>query len=152
MMLFHRSSRRYHRTWLLGATLLASVWLPISSLWQSSHAQNFTEQEISNYATAVLAIEEVRITAYEEIADLMTIANEDVTRHDLRCINVDGLKTLPRAVRSQVRRLLVDYCNDAKEIVEDTGLTPEMFNVITQNHRENEELAQQIQLELAKLR
>lgn len=145
-------SRRRQRIWLVGATLLASAWLPVSSFWQSSHAQNFTEQEISNYAAAVLAIEEIRIQAYAEISDLMTIANEDVTRHDLRCINADGLKQLPRTVRSQVRRFVINYCNDAKQIVEDTGLTTEMFNVITQNHREDEELANQIQSEIARQR
>ncbi|MBT9312190.1 DUF4168 domain-containing protein [Leptothoe kymatousa] len=154
MMLFRRSSYNWprQRRWLLGVTLLTSIWLPLSSLWQSGHAQNFTDEEIGSYAMAVLAIEEIRIQAYEDVSDLMTIAKEDVTRHDLRCFNADGLnlKTLPRTVRSQVRRLVINYCNDAKQIVENSGLTTEKFNVITKNHRDDQALAEQIQSEIAR--
>lgn len=154
MMCFRRFSHygRRQRPWLIGATLLAGVWLPLSSLWQSSPAQNFTEQEISNYAAAVIAIEKIRRTTKAEVSDLMTIAKEDVTRHDLRCINADGLNNLPRTVRSQVRREVINYCNNAKQIVEDNGLTTRLFNVITQNHRNDEELTKQIQSEIIKLR
>ncbi len=150
MMISRHSSKRNLYRWIIGATVLASALLP--SLWQRGYAQNFTEEEISTYAAAVVAIEEIRIQAYADISDLMTIANEDVTRHDLRCVNADGLRQLPRTVRSQVRRLVINYCNDAKQIVEDTGLTTELFNVITQNHREDEDLAKQIQSEIARLR
>ncbi|WP_215607239.1 DUF4168 domain-containing protein [Leptothoe spongobia] len=134
---------------LVGSTL---AWWSLSTLWHSGYAQTFTAQEISNYAAAIVAMEDIRRAAYGEISDLMTIANEDVTRYDLRCLSADALKTLPRTIRSQVRRELIDYCNDAQKIVQDAGLTVQLFNSITVNHRENAELVNQIQLEIARIR
>lgn len=159
-MISTRHSVNHHRPRPLGWATRTSVgylmsallWFSLSALWQRGYAQTFTEEEISNYATAVLAMEDIRRDAYGEIGDLMTIAKEDVTRHDLRCINADGLKQLPRTVRSQVRRFLVNYCNNAKKLVEDTGLTVELFNRITVTHQQDEELAKQIQSEIVRLR
>ncbi len=140
--------------WIAGISigLLASVWLPLSTFWQSGYAQSFTEEEISTYAAVVLAMEEIRRQAYADISDLLIIANEDVTRHDLRCVNANSLEQMPRTVRSQVRRLLINYCNDAKNLVEETGLTAQLFNAITAAHREDEALTEQIQLEIIRLR
>lgn len=154
MMLSHRSShdrppRPYGRVGIrIGLTI--ALWLPLSTLWQNGYAQNFTDEEIVNYATAVLAMESSRKQAYAEIADLMSSAGLDVLRYDLRCLSLDALE-LPRAVRRPVRYLLINYCNDAKEIVEETGLTVQTFNSITVNHQEDETLAEQIQSELSSL-
>lgn len=154
MMLPRRSSKDTPRPlrWVVGTSisLIAIASLPLSALWQRGYAQSFTEQEISNYAAAVLAIEEIRTNAYGEISDIITIANEDVTRQDLRCVSTNDLTKLPRTIRAQVRRLLVNYCNDAKQLVEDTGLTADLFNAITATHREDEALTEQIQLEIAR--
>lgn len=156
MMLLPRHPRNdspLYRRWIMGASVsLITGTLALSTLWQRGYAQSFTEQEISNYAAAVLAIEEVRPQVYGDISDLMTIAKEDVTRYDLRCLSANALTKLPRTVRSQVRRLLVNYCNDAQEIVEDSGLTVQLFNSITVTHRQDEALTEQIQLEIARLR
>ena len=156
MMLPRRSSNDSHPRlrWIVGTTvgLLASASLPLSTLWQSGYAQSFTEEEIGNYAAAILAMEEIRTDAYGDISDLLTIANEDATRHDLRCVSSGSLTQMPRTVRSQVRRLLVNYCNDAKDLVEESGLTVQLFNAITATHREDEALTEQIQLEIARQR
>ncbi|MGD1953339.1 MAG: DUF4168 domain-containing protein [Leptolyngbyaceae cyanobacterium] len=156
MMLTRHSSNDSPRQlrWMVGASisLIAIASVPLSTLWQRGYAQTFTDEAISNYAAAVLAIEEIRPKAYADISDLMTIANADVTQHDLRCVSTNDLAELPRTVRSQVRRLLINYCNAAKQLVEDAGLTDGQFNAITGEHRENEELGEQIQLEIARLR
>lgn len=156
MMLPRRSSNasrpRLHWMAATSVGLLVSVWLPLSTFWQRGYAQSFTEEEISTYAAAVLAMEEIRRQAYADISDLLTIANEDVTRHDLRCVSANSLEQMPRTVRSQVSRLLINYCNDAKDLVENTGLTAQLFNAITAAHREDEALTEQIQLEIARLR
>ncbi|EKV02269.1 hypothetical protein Lepto7375DRAFT_4492 [Leptolyngbya sp. PCC 7375] len=136
----------------ISASLLAIAWLPLSTLWQNVYAQSFTEEEIGNYAAAILAVEEIRLEARAEISDIMQIANEDITRHDLRCVSTNDLSKLPRTVRSQIRRLLINYCNDAQELVEDRGLTTDLFNAITAAHRQDEALTEQIQLEIARLR
>lgn len=147
-----RNDSPLRKGWIMGASVgLVTGTLALSTLWQRGYTQSFTEQEISTYAAAVMAIEEIRPQAYADISDLMTIANEDVTRYDLRCLSASGLETLPRTVRSQVRRLLVNYCNDAKEIVEEVGLTAQLFNSITVTHRQDEALTEQIQLEIANL-
>ncbi|MGD1857660.1 MAG: DUF4168 domain-containing protein [Leptolyngbyaceae cyanobacterium] len=142
------ASPRYRR--VLAGIGLAVAGLPM--LWHSGYAQTFTAQEISNYAAAVVEMEDIRRQTYADISDLMTIANEDVTRYNLQCLSTDALSTLPRTIRSQVRRLLIDYCNDAQAIVQDTGLTPQLFNSITVNHQQDEALAEQIQSEIVKIR
>ncbi|MBE9066400.1 DUF4168 domain-containing protein [Leptolyngbya cf. ectocarpi LEGE 11479] len=146
----HDSPPRRH--WRVGIRIgfaIALGW-PLSTLWQHGYAQNFTDEEVVNYATAVLAMESSRQQAYAEIADLMSGAGLDVLRYDLRCLSLDALE-LPRAVRRPVRYLLINYCNDAKEIVEETGLTVQTFNSITVNHQEDETLAEKIQSELSRL-
>ena len=154
MMLSRRSSNDRHPRlrWIAVTTvgLLASASLPLSTLWQRGYAQSFTEEEIGNYAAAILAMEEIRTDAYGDISDLLTIANEDATRHDLRCVSTNSMDQMPRTVRSQVRRLLVNYCNNAKDLVEESGLTVQLFNAITAAHREDEALTEQIQLEIAR--
>lgn len=161
MMLHRHSCNARPRPWTMGSRrwamgtsigLIISAWFPLSTLWQVSYAQTFTTEEIANYATAVLAMEDIRRTAYIDISQLMDIAKEDVTRYDLRCLSADGLKTLPRTVRSQVRRVLINYCNDAQEIVLDNGLTVDVFNSMTVNHKKDEELANQIKSEIVRLR
>lgn len=147
----HDSHPRHH--WSVGIRIslfTLALWLPLPTLWQNGYAQNFTDEEIVNYATAVLAMEPSRRQAYAEIADLMSSAGLDVLRYDLRCLSLDALE-LPRAVRRPVSYLLINYCNDAKEIVEETGLTVQTFNSITVNHQEDETLAEQIQSELSSL-
>ena len=152
MMLLHRTRNAHPRRWAaISLGLAASIGWSLITLRQPGYAQNFTTEEITNYATAVVAMEDIRRDAYAEISDLMTIAKEDVTRYALRCVSADGLNTLPRTVRSQVRRELIDYCNNAQQIVLDSGLTVQLFNSITVNHQENEELTNQIQSEIARL-
>ncbi|NEZ65426.1 DUF4168 domain-containing protein [Leptolyngbyaceae cyanobacterium CCMR0082] len=135
----------------ISASLLASAWFPLSTLWQNVYAQSFTEEEIGNYAAAILAVEEIRLDARADISDIMQLANEDITRHDLRCMSTNDLSELKREVRPQVRRLLIKYCNEAKDLVEEQGLTTDLFNAITAAHRQDEALTEQIQLEIAKL-
>lgn len=141
--------------WILrtGAGLIAGtfVCLPLVTLWRTGYAQNFTEQEISNYAKAVMDMENMRRQAYAEISDVMMGQGLDVTRYSLSCVSADTLD-LPRAVRRPVRILLINYCNSAKKLVEDTGLTANQFNAITATHEQDEGLVKQIQSEMARLR
>ena len=154
MMLPHcPSDNRPRWSWRTGVSLIAGAlaWLPLLALWQVGYAQTFTDEEIGNYAAAVLAMEDMRIQTHSEISDLMTSEQIDVTRYDLRCLSANSLD-LPRAVRSAVSYLLINYCNDAQQIVEETGLTVQLFNSITVNHQEDEALKEQIQLEIARIR
>ena len=82
-MLPRRSSHDSPRPlrWTVGVSisLVAIASLPLSALWQRSYAQSFTVQEITNYAAAVLAMEEIRSEAYGEISDIFISNGDDVT-------------------------------------------------------------------------
>ncbi len=155
MMLPRRSSHDTPRPlrWLVGTSisLVAIASLPLSTFWQKGYAQSFTDEEIGNYAKAVLGMENIRKNAYAEISDLMRSQQLDVTRYSLSCPRAKTVD-LPRSVRRPVRILLINYCNNAKKLVEDTGLTVTLFNSITATHEKDEALAEQIQLEIARLR
>ncbi len=156
MKLAHRSSNDTPRRqrWLVSTVLFTGtlVWLPLSSLWQNGYAQTFTAEEISSYAAAVLAMEDMRRQTYSEISDLMTSEGLDATRYDLRCLSIDALGKLPRSVRSDVRRELITFCNEAKQLVLDSGLTVQLFKSMTATHLQDEELTEQIQSEIIRQR
>lgn len=156
MKLARRSGNNTPRRqrWLVKIALLAgtAVWLPLSSLWHSGYALTFTAEEISSYAAAVLAMEDMRRETYSEISDLMTSEGLDATRYDLRCLSINALGELPRSVRSNVQREMITFCNEAKQIVLDSGLTIQLFNSMTATHLQDEELTEQIQSEIIRQR
>jgi hypothetical protein len=109
-----------------------------------------TDAEVAQYAQAVLQMDAYRSAAYGEITDLLSAANVDPATVTLGCVAQD-LPGVPRRVRRQVEDILVTYCNQARDIVEQAGLSAERFNEITAAHRENAELTARIQAELAEL-
>ena len=62
-----------------------------------------------------------------------------------------NLANLPRTVRPNVQSIIVNFCNEAREIVENNGLTVRRFNDITGAHREDPALADRIRLEMLDL-
>ncbi|MEL6327511.1 MAG: DUF4168 domain-containing protein [Cyanobacteria bacterium J06626_23] len=129
-------------TIVLGPQLLAP---PVA------HAQTVTNEEITNYAEAVLAMDVGRQDAYAQISDIMTSAGLDVSQYTLTCPNAQTLSDVPRPVRPRVSAILVEYCNNARTIVEDSGLTVRRFNAITEAHRNDSDLAQRIRDEISTL-
>jgi hypothetical protein len=136
--------------WASGATWR---WSPIGLSWQvpAAYAQTFTNEEIKVYAESVLEMDDSRVQAYSEVSDVLTSAGYDVTEYDLTCSNAQSLSDVPRAVRRRVRTILVNYCNEARQIVEENGLTVQRFNALTQAHQEDPELTQRIQSEIVTL-
>ncbi|MEM9164623.1 MAG: DUF4168 domain-containing protein, partial [Cyanobacteria bacterium P01_F01_bin.4] len=116
-----------------------------------AHAQTVTDEEVRNYAESVLQMDDSRLTAYTQISDILTSQGLDVTEYNLSCPNAQNLTEVPRQVRSRVQSVLIDYCNAARIIVEENGLTVRQFNNITSAHRDDEDLAQRIQAEIASL-
>lgn len=116
-----------------------------------AYAQTVTDEEVRNYAESVLQMDDSRLTAYTQISDILTSQGLDVTEYNFSCPNAQLLTDVPRRVRSQVQSVLIDYCNAARIIVEENGLTVRQFNNITSAHRNDEELAQRIQSEIASL-
>lgn len=104
--------------------------------------QPFSAEEIRNYARAVLGMEPRRQAAYEEIRSNVGDTVPTVVCNQNRSIN---------QLRSEVRAIAVNYCTQAKAIIESNGLSISQFNDITQQQQSNAQLKQLIQNELLRL-
>lgn len=107
-----------------------------------AHAQqgpNITDDEIRNYARAVLLIEPRRKQAYDEIRGIAGGTVPEVICSDRRRIN---------SLNRDLRAIAVNYCNLAKDFIEQHNLTINRFNEITRLQQDNPQLQRQIQAEL----
>mgnify|MGYP005840353499 CR=1 FL=1 len=105
-------------------------------------AQEFTSEEITNYAKAVLALEARRLNAMQEIQKIVG----DVPR--IVCNDSNSIRTLP----GNAPRIAVDYCAQAKRIIEQNNLTVAEFNGMTRRQQANVSFRQRIQAEMLRLR
>ncbi|NJN21017.1 MAG: DUF4168 domain-containing protein [Leptolyngbya sp. RL_3_1] len=106
--------------------------------------------EIDQYANAILQMEPARNEAYTEIANLLLAANIDLNQVTLGCANSD-LSAVPRGLRQEVDEIRVGYCNQARDRVDQNGLTAQRFNEITIAHREDAALGDRIRQALIRL-
>ncbi|WP_008319299.1 DUF4168 domain-containing protein [Leptolyngbya sp. PCC 6406] len=109
-----------------------------------------TNQEVTQYAQAVLQMDGYRNEAYTEIKNLLLEVNVELSAVTLGC-SESNLPGVTRRVRRQVENIMITYCNRARDIVDQNGLTAQRFNEITAAHRENEALAERIRQELSRL-
>lgn len=107
--------------------------------------------EIMSYARSVLEMEGPRTAAFSEIRTLLAGSNVDINSINLRCTAVNNLNQLPRNLRSSVRTILLDYCNEASQIVQANGLRNERFDAITAAYPQDPTLAEQIRTALMQL-
>jgi hypothetical protein len=120
---------------------------PLAALAQS----DVSNEEITQYALAVLEMDPYRNEAYTEIKDLLMTVDMDISEVTVSCSDTQDISRVPRSIRRQVREILVDYCNQAQDIVEANGLNSRRFNEITQAHETDEALFERIQQELIRL-
>ena len=132
----------------LSAVQLSASVLP-SSPAQAQEAALTTEAEVTNYANTVSAIEPLRLAAYEAASDVLVDANSEISLEDtpMSCLSSDiaDMPEADKAVKVSLQDVLVEYCNQAIDVAEANGLTPERFNSITTAHRADGELAKRIQ-------
>lgn len=143
---------RHPRPWQLG--LLATIVVIGSTVLQLPAAQAqtvVTNEEVTNYAEAVLTMDADRQAAYAQISDIMVSAQLNVSDYALTCPNAQTLSDVPNSIRPRVKTILIEYCNSASTIVEESGLTVRRFNAITEAHRSDSELAQRIRDEILSL-
>lgn len=107
----------------------------------AAQAQDIGNEEITRYARAVLAMEPKRLEAYNEIKGMVGSVPPVV------CNETKSINTLPGSLRV----IAVNYCDQAKKIIETNGLTVARFNDITLNQKADPALKQRIQLELLRL-
>ncbi|WP_013321750.1 DUF4168 domain-containing protein [Gloeothece verrucosa] len=102
----------------------------------SAYTQDFNEEQINQYARAVLKIETRRIQAYKEFQSLTGNSPPQIT-----CNQPETLKSLPEPPK----KIAIDYCLKAKEIAEESGLNNEQFNTITVRLKTDQDLKRRIQ-------
>jgi hypothetical protein len=109
---------------------------------QAQTASTFSAEEIRNYARAVLGMEPRRKAAYDEIRSSVGEDVPTVVCNQTRSIN---------RLQADIRAIAVNYCTQAKAIIESNDLTVSRFNEITQQQQSNTQLKEQIQSELLRL-
>jgi Domain of unknown function (DUF4168) len=110
-----------------------------------------SEAEIRGYANSVLQMDSPRTAALNQIQALLSGVNYNPAQVDMTCPNTRNLNQLPRQVRSEVREIIVNYCNQARAIVEENGLTVRRFNSITEAHQSDTALAERIRTALIQI-
>lgn len=88
-----------------------------------AQAQNVTNNEIESYARAVLDMEPIRQSAYNDIKRIVT----PNAPPNIACNAGATFSGLP----GNARQIAVNYCNESRQIVRDSGLSIERFNQIT---------------------
>jgi len=161
--LVKQTSQRRQRWLKLLAMGVVSGWLGVVGLPVTAGAQlpltqqvaiaqsSISNEEINQYAQAVLAIDQYRNAAYTQIKDILLTVEMDISAINMSCTNTQNISEVPRSVRREVREILTRYCNDSRQAVEDTGLTPRRFNQITDAHTSDETVFERIQQELLRL-
>jgi hypothetical protein len=102
----------------------------------SSATQNFTDEQINNYAHTVLEIENQREKAYQRIQEII-----DGSPPDIACDQGDTLKKLPK----EAQEVAVEYCINSQQIAQKNGLTEAQFNSITLRLQSDPDLKIRIQ-------
>lgn len=131
-------------------TTSVTAQLPLTQ--QAAIAQtDIANEEITQYARAVLAIDRYRNIAYTEIKDILLTVQMDVSDINVSCTDTQDISEVPRSVRRDVREILTRYCNQSRDAVEDNDLTPRRFNQITEAHSSDQTVFERIQQELIRL-
>jgi hypothetical protein len=116
-----------------------------------AQTNSFTDQQLRNYARAVLNMERERLATYDfikekagtvpEISCYQTNNNNEIqpiTRNTLREQLQGNLSQLSGSVLNQVVDRAFSYCRNAQKIVRDSGLNAQEFNNITGNWQQLE--------------
>lgn len=125
-----------------GVTLGAAAWAQDSGI---------APEIIMGYAASVIEMDSPRNEAYSQIKTLLTGTGYDSSTIDMSCTDTASLNQLPRNVRGNVRTIVVDYCNQASNIVQTNGLTVRQFNDITAAYPQDPALAEQIRTAMVQL-
>lgn len=104
---------------------------------------NYDEEQLTSYATAVLEIEPIR----KEVQRKVKTELEGEPMPETACNRSETYQDLP----DQARSLIINYCNRSEEIVEEQGLTISEFNEITEQVQNNSELREKVREKMLEL-
>ena len=108
-----------------------------------AYAQDVGDPDVTNYAQAVLEMEPVRQTAFDEIKKL--IGSGDIP--PIVCHKPESLDALP----GNARQIALNYCSQSQKIVESNRLSITRFNAITVDMQNDPNLKTRIQNELLRI-
>ncbi|MFM7788249.1 MAG: DUF4168 domain-containing protein, partial [Microcystis panniformis] len=128
---------------ILGGVIPEFSWTTeVVSFRSSAYTQDFTADQIKRYAKAVLLIETQRKQAYQAISQILGKIPPAIT-----CNQRESFNSLP----ANAQKIAVDYCNNSKKIVQDSGLNATEFNAITNRVRSDDNLRRRVQNEMIRL-
>lgn len=122
----------------------------------AAHAQEFTDEDVTNYAAAVVEIEAQREEAYAKASDILTAASgndESILETPLSCgaAKLSDMPDIPRPDRVDLQAILIEFCEAARLTAESNNLTPKRFNSITAAHKADPDVAERIQTAISEL-
>ncbi|WP_107671049.1 DUF4168 domain-containing protein [Cyanothece sp. BG0011] len=117
--------------------------VPNVSPTPSPPPSSFSDEEVTNYAQTVLKIEDQRRIAYDEIEAVI-----DNQPPEIACDQPETIKQLPE----QAQKIAVQFCNESKKIAQDSGLSSNQFNAITENAQKDATLKKRIQNAMIRIR
>ncbi|MEB3830500.1 DUF4168 domain-containing protein [Phormidium sp. CCY1219] len=126
---------------LSGVAVHLSPDTPTLVFHSAAYAQEVTNEEIANYARAILAIEPLRLEASEEISSLTGSVPA------INCSQTDRVNDLDESIRG----IAVNYCEQSKNLVATNGLSVTRFNEITAAMEFDPELEKRVKEELRRL-
>jgi hypothetical protein len=120
---------------LVGVVPDLTVSQPSLLFSSAARADEFSDVDLRNYATALMEIEPIRQSALAQVR-----ASTGGTLPNLVCnqpSTMEGLNT-------EAKSLFVNYCNKCETIASSRGLSIERFNQITQSVRSNSQLQNRV--------
>lgn len=134
-----------------------SILLPIPRIasdvaYAQQQSSDFSDAEVQSYAIAVIDIDDSRETALANVQGLLETEGLSTTQVDLSCTNTDSLNRLPGSIRTDVQETVVEFCNQASDIVESSGLSVAKFNAMTAAHQSDPTLAERIAIAITQIK
>jgi hypothetical protein len=120
---------------LIGVVPDFTVSQPNLLFSSAARADEFSDADLRNYATALMQIEPIRQSALAQVR-----ASTGGTLPNLVCNQPNTMEGL----NTEAKSLFVNYCNKCETIASSRGLSIERFNQITQSVRSNSQLQNKV--------
>ena len=118
-----------------------TIRLEFDTVASAQTQQEFSAEEITNYARAAITLESRRYQVMNEIKQIVG----EVPR--IICDEPSSINALP----GNVPQIAVSYCDQARQMIERQNLTVTRFNQITRKQQNDPEFREKIQAEILKI-
>jgi hypothetical protein len=125
-----------------GLVSQVSPYFPTLPLIAYAYAQDYTQDEVLNYAKAGFAVELLRQQVYQEIKAMINEPPPNIV-----CNQPETFQSLSK----NIRQIAIRYCNDSMRIVRNNNLTVNRFNELKQVYDRGGDFYQEVQNKLIEL-